>query len=43
LTERLDRHAREDRDLQPWLQFYAMDGQAYAAQSGHDPAPMVDG
>lgn len=27
-------YAREDRGVQPWLQSYAMDGYAYAAQPG---------
>ena len=43
LTQGWIGYAREDRDLQPWLQFYAMDGHAYAAQPGEDPAPLGAG
>lgn len=39
LTQGWIGYAREDRDLQPWLQFYAMDGHPYAAQPGPRPRP----
>jgi hypothetical protein len=43
LTEGWIGFAREELDLDPWLNFYAMQGHAYAAAPGAAPQPLGQG